>query len=129
MGAWGIKNTKNCTFCNGPKETVKHLFVECSLVKDAWQEVRLFFQIPEAKPVEILLCRLNNSKRHVHNLVGLVFMQYVYSMKCLEKGVSGSQIINKVLYIKNIEKYIAISNNLLQKHEKKWCEIDKVFSN
>lgn len=36
---YGIKDTKNCTFCNNHNETIIHLFWECHVVQRFWKQV------------------------------------------------------------------------------------------
>ena len=125
--AWGIISDNKCTFCRKHKETIVHLFVECEKVHELWSEV--WNEIDSMSPFEasidqsrkcILLSKPVSTKGHVYNLISLIVKQYIYRQRCLNKSLCSQQIVHEIRKIQSIEKYIAISNNCLYKHEKKW---------
>lgn len=58
------------------------------------------------------------------NTVLLIIKQFIYSAKCLNSNLHVSQIIPRIIEIYKIEKYVAIRQDELRKHEKKW----KIFT-
>ena len=61
----------------------------------------------------------NNSK-HVKNFLCLVTKQYIYRQRCLGKSLQYQELLASIIKLRNIEKYIAMKNNRLSKHNKKW---------
>ncbi len=47
-------------------------------------------------------------------------MQYIYASRCLKAIPNFNQLKAKILDMHNIEKYIAIKNDKMKKHQKKW---------
>ena len=69
---------------------------------------------------KVLLCTIASKPLSCINTTGLITLQYIYSSRCLKKLPSFAQLKSKILDVQNIEKYIAIKNNRLKKHEIKW---------
>ena len=40
LQAMGLRNDDLCTFCKTSRESILHIFVDCNIVKDFWQEFR-----------------------------------------------------------------------------------------
>ena len=95
----------------------KHLFfslvfvrIEGNRMRAKDQKQTIYFKRPKiaSKPLSCI------------NTIGLITLQYIYASRCLKKFPSFAQLKSKILDVQNIEKYIAIKNNRLKKHEIKW---------
>ena len=57
---------------------------------------------------------------HVANLVCLMTKQYLYACWCVKKCVSWEELRSKIISVERIEKFIALKNNRLGVHVRKW---------
>ena len=121
---WKIRDNNLCSFCHKSKETYVHLFVECPTVQEIW----VFMQ---AK-IEKIVCKrislestetLLNPPLAEENIVGflkILVKKYIYRQRCIQKPLSCVEIASIVKKQENMERYIAIKNDKLQIHLKKW---------
>ena len=56
----------------------------------------------------------------VENFLCLVTKQFVYRMRCMRKDLFVGALKKEFRKIESLEKYIAIKNNRLEKHYRKW---------
>ena len=122
---WNILQSNLCTFCNLEPETIMHLLVECNQVKILWNHFAEHFQKEynthiSITPTSVITNTFTKPKKHIVNTMGLFLKQYIYRQRCLKKTVSFIQFEHYALKIKNTERYIAIKNNKIDKHERKW---------
>ncbi len=122
---WKTLDTDKCTFCNVETETVKHLFWDCPTAVHLWNQVINWIkdsanQIVHLTVKKVLLCKLAPKQFSCVNTIGLITLQYIYASRCLKKLPGFAQLKSKILDVQNIEKYIAIKNDRLKKHEIKW---------
>ena len=122
---WGIKPSELCSFCGQERETIEHLMCGCELVKDFWNEIGRY--IKDTYNVQIQLSMKNvilNSiapkKYKVVNFLCLVTKQYIYRCRCQQKNLHMSLWRNHVKQVECIEKYIAVKNDKLGIHNRKW---------
>ena len=59
---------------------------------------------------------------HVINFICLIAKQYIYRQRCLQRQIGVNSFLYEIRHIENVEKYIAIKNGHLSKHNKKWCK-------
>ena len=57
---------------------------------------------------------------HIKNFLCLITKQYIYRQKCCGKKLEFFELRLIIYQLQNVEKYIAIKNNRLQKHLCKW---------
>ena len=50
-----------------------------------------------------------------------MLLLYLYAYQCLESKPNFQELVTKILYYKNVEKYIATKNSKLQLHNNKWA--------
>ncbi len=125
MFKWKILDSDRCTFCNLEQENIIHLFWECPTAKHIWSQVMDWYNAKTNQNVslscrKILLGRVATKALHCVNTIVLVTIQYIYASRCLKAIPNFNQLKAKILDMHNIEKYIAIKNDKLKKHEKKW---------
>ena len=123
---WNIVESNLCTFCGEALETVPHLLVECPHVHMIWQSVFKFIA-EEYGPVRIntetcniIMNNIVESKCSIANFICLISKQYIYSQRCLKKELLWQELKGKIKSIERIERYIAVKNNKVHLHVKKW---------
>ena len=122
---WGKTLSNLCSFCNQQPETVLHLFIYCPKIKELWIGMELFMERFSSLPIcfnvqNVLWNKLCKQAGHVKNAICLFVKQYIYRQRCLHKNISLGGCKNYVMSIHNNEKYYAIKNSMLIKHQKKW---------
>ena len=62
-------------------------------------------------------------RQHVANFLCLLTKQFIYKQRCLNQSIHFTILKEHWSNIENVEKYIdlAIKNDMLVKHERKWC--------
>ena len=110
---WGLKDSPECAFCECEEETTIHLFARCLRVQVIWQK------LADLCEEEIILGTGITNNKLVKSLL-IVTKFYLYRQKCLGKSINFMDLRGYILHIENIEKYLAIKNDQLDKHEKKW---------
>ena len=121
---WGILGSDLCTFCKNVPETLVHLFCSCPVVFGLWLDIKKLLNewYPRAEVCilesNIILNRI--SRLEVINFICLIVKQYVYQNRCLGKDLHIVEVKKVVTSIRCIERYIAIKNNKLPIHDKKW---------
>ena len=123
-----IRDNNRCSFCHNAKETYLHLFVYCNKVRDLWirveQLIKTFCHEPLNFNIDTVIAnKLYENPGHVGNLICLLTKQYIYRNRCLSKSLDYYELKNHILTVKNMEKYIAMSNQKLSKHLRKWGEL------
>ena len=93
--------------------------------KHIWEQVILWYNNKTNQNVHIsckkvLFGKASKNALHCVNTIVLITMQYIYSCRCLKAIPNFYQLKWKILDMHNIEKYIAVKNDKLPKHLKKW---------
>ncbi len=122
---WKMHTTGNCTFCDVHQETLLHLFWECPTAKHLWNSVMQWYNGKTNLNVhlnskKVLLCKPVSNALHCLNTIVLVTLQYIYASRCLGNIPNFGQLKAKITDIQNIEKYIAVKNDKMKKHDNKW---------
>ena len=124
---WGLITSNLCSFCNESPETIKHLFMECRCTQELWTKVKnllterfnINYEVLSFK--DIVFNRINKTRAgHIANFICLVVKQFIYSQRCLKGELHFQFFYRKLNTLERIEKYIAIKNNKLGLHVKKW---------
>ena len=82
---FGITQTKECSFCTNNEETIYHIFSECHVSKNLWEEVKLFFNpsisIPLLTTQSTPFGFFEEVKYHniLINHILLIFKVYIYT--------------------------------------------------
>ena len=113
-----------CPFCKLSDETVLHLFYECSIVLNLWNELVLFFEsefsLFDLTPQAIFLGFLNVDSEPllIQNHLLLIFKIYIYNYKGSE-SLKIKSLILEITKVKNIEEKISLNNekNMLYTRE------------
>ena len=122
---WKIRNDNMCSFCDSAKETLMHFFVECPQVEIMWSQLSDYISQHSGKSIQvtkatILLNTVDKNASNIANFLALLLKQYLYRQRCGKKRLQFKEFIAYVKEVEHTEKYIAIKNNKLSKHAKKW---------
>ena len=122
---WGIKETPQCTFCGKEEESVIHLLFTCIETQKIWSEIKGFIEEKYQCKIQltkenVIFNRIVPKPGHVSNFICLLVKQYIYATKCLGNPLSSKVLIAHIRKVENIEKYIAVKNERLHKHNMKW---------
>ena len=71
---------------------------------------------------------VSHDKYHVKNFICLLTKQYIYRQKCFKKPLSIQEFVNHVYRIRNIERYNALIQGKLKKHNKNGIKPKKPYS-
>ena len=123
---WGMIESENCTFCGKYKETTSHMLFLCEKVQVLWTQfyeyiLKRFPALPvDIGEREVILNQLVKNKNLVVNFMCLITKQYIYRQRCKRKELKFIEIENIISLMENIEKYIAIKNQKVTQHNRKW---------
>jgi hypothetical protein len=115
-----------CSFCNSEKETLLHLFVECSHVAELW--LKLTNWLVSCGYLQIVLRKKDiifgvEYTDHVVNLCILVAKFVIFRCKLGSKLPTFPIVKAYIRYIKEIEHYIAYTNNNEDRFLGKWSSL------
>ena len=68
----------------------------------------------------VILNRLVEPRSHGINFICLLVKQFIYSSRCLGNELIFAKLKAHVNKVQNIEKYIALKHNRIEKHLLKW---------
>lgn len=121
---WNLRDTDLCSFCQIATEDYLHLFCNCAHV------ARIFMYVQDwcdrltpdndFSDRNILFNTVNKNPHSVVNTIVLITKYYVYQNRCLQQDLNINQLREVILYHNKMEYLGAISNNHLEKHNKKW---------
>ena len=125
LSKWNMRNSDNCSFCDLEQETVIHLFFSCVRVRELWIEIVEYVENRFNEKVNFnltntILDQWNPARGSIANLVCLASKQYIYAQKCLGQQLNFVDWKVKINAYENLEKYVAVKNGHLFKHNKKW---------
>ena len=125
---WRISENALCSFCENSEESIIHLFVDCQKIKDFYVMVLEYINDKFHKNLNssiltatnLIFNDFNLGRANVVEFIILLAKQYIYRTKCKGKSLSIYKFKYEVNLYKNIEKYIALKNDMLSRHIKKW---------
>ncbi len=135
LNKWKIKNTPNCGHCNTVETTI-HAIYECPIAIDCWQKLNRILngRIGNLTPLEILegtagsanqnLLGLSNNERFGLDTVLILLKQKLILQREGKLLLLDIEIENVIKNWMKIERYIAIKNDKLRKHELRWSWIE-----
>ena len=121
---WKIRDDSLCSFCKIAQETTVHMLVECEKICSLWQDIQQWimtrFGIHVQISVENVFLNKIASKGPAANFICLMTKQYIYRKRCQDANVNIHELKKMIQNMERVEKYIAICNGKLTKHERKW---------
>ena len=125
----GISDTALCYLCKTDKETLIHLFWECSVMKTFWERVQGFFVsihlIPASHVLDIYECLGFKGKKDDILVSHCLLLARYYIYCCKFKNVSPSirEYAQQLKYNLETEKQISTVTDSQNKFQKKWHKI------
>lgn len=124
---WKIVQSDLCTFCNQEKETIVHLFWECSRVVPIWNQVSEWFDKmdPSLKlnSQNVIFNNVSKNTRHVSNVVILIVKFYLYKARCAHMQPNIFSLIEDILQFQKLEHMGAIVKGKKEHNKTKWEHI------
>ena len=122
---WKVVESPKCSFCKTEIETMIHLFVNCVKVQELWNHIKTvvehrFRMRMELNAENLIMNTVHNNPSNIANFICLVVKQYIYRQRCHKKSLNVYEIESRILQLERLEKYIAIRNNKIKKHQIKW---------
>ena len=122
---WKISTSPQCDYCT-LVQTVKHLFWECQIVKNFWENFNDYFIYAASSNQAVCtyqqLIELNwqSPVSHILNFCLLVTKQYIYSCKCTKNKPSFEAFLEKLRYVHRLELFNVRRGNKVENHQSKW---------
>ena len=125
-----------CPFCKLSNETVLHLFYECNIILNLWNELVLFFEneftlfdlTSQAAFLGFLgFVNVDSELLLLQNHLLLIFKIYIYNSRKSE-SLKIKSLIRETTKVKNIEEKISLNNK--KKHaiyKRKWQLVEIVL--
>ena len=121
---WGIKSNNMCDLCDNDVETYVHLFCDCPKVKPFWRDVQIWILNETGASVDLsskeILLGTPETLPPIYDLFNMIAKMYIYSCKINNSQPSIQGFTNRLMNIKQTEKYIAVKNNKLKQFNEKW---------
>ena len=123
---WKIMSNNLCSFCHEQVESLSHLFWHCTIVKALWHKVNQYIQAQgyasntQLSLKNIICNKIVPGKGHVANFICLLTKQFIYKQRCMGLSIDVPILKAHINRIENIEKYIAIKNGRVTRHNNKW---------
>ena len=100
-----------CTFCSTEPETLSHLFYDCHIVKNLWEEVQTWIIVETGIIIQlekhtVIFGMINNEKCRFVNWLTINIKHYIYRMKVQKQKLNIKAIKNILQKQFQIEKYI-----------------------
>lgn len=129
----GLKETHLCSFCGETKETILHIFWECSVSRTLWLELTSALQnrcsvVLPVSSKNIILGSIDSTK--LINVIFIVIKYYIYSCKLSDSHPSIDGAINKLKNCYKIEKLSASfyrSPATQNKIDEKWYGLNNIL--
>ena len=122
---WNIIDSNTCSFCGNYKETIEHLFWECTCSQELWMGLKEWLTeymgvIVILNHRSILFNQIVTPSKHAANFICLVTKQYIYKERCMKNQLSLNALKENIILFKNIEKYNAIASGNIKVYNDKW---------
>jgi exonuclease III len=122
-----IKDSDSCSLCGKNVESVLHLFVECEEVSQLWLDLQQwlalcgYIHIDHLQPSDIILG--NPDEDISFNFTILIAKFVIYRCKFNNRKPTIAAVKAYLKYVMEIEKYIAVTNNKVDKFYGKWASL------
>ena len=121
-----IKDSDKCYYCGQCTETIEHLFWECPIINDLWNECKdsLIQYIdlgPHMTKANILLGTKNTKETELINIIFILVKRYIYVQRCREKVTSRQGLIAF------IKKHYTLETNTVHVNINRWSPLSVLF--
>ena len=125
---WKLIPSNLCTFCKEEPETLIHLFCTCPIVVQLWMDIKDYLierydMLAENLVVSnsnIIKNQITKGRTDICNFVCMLAKRYIYVQRCKKLSINCNSFKQLVNDVQRTEKYIAVKNGKLSKHDRKW---------
>jgi hypothetical protein len=131
-----VKDNDLCNFCNSQKDSLIHIYSECDKLKDFWSHVNGFLDailkddsqdlVLDNSTIVLGYCETENWSTLI-NFIILFAKHYIHCCYWTSKQPTFDLFFTKLKYHHSIELDIAMANNNLDKHIKKYQLLNAVW--
>lgn len=128
-----LRDNNLCTFCNNTAEKIEHLFWYCEIINNFWIEVEDFIYKKINRNINIyresaIFGLINQKQKYKpQNFLLLTTRHYIYKCRIDKKLPNLNTWKMSLKYQLDIEKIIAIKNNLYDKFLESWDPLLNIF--
>ena len=121
---FGYVDSNSCFFCKNYTETIQHLFWECNIITQFWNEVQMQILLNQVhlnmKSVLLGIWDLDTSK---FNFVILHGKKIIYDVRCNQGLLNIQNFIRRLKNISYVEKNIANTSRRMNEWNTRWNSI------
>ena len=104
-----------CEYCNLQHETIYHLFIKCEIVKQFWNELRIWLSNNSTVTIELgekqILFACQDERSTLRNYLCIIAKYYIYVTKFTRNRLLLENFIKLLKKKFQSEKYIALMSN------------------
>jgi len=123
-----LRETDECSFCHGEKETIAHMFTECTKIIPFWKCLQNWYQQISGEKIDLntenILLGVHPQKK-LQNLVILVAKALIYRSRIKEQKPSMTRFLHDLRSTFQSERYDAYVTQCYYKHTLKWSRFMK----
>ena len=127
---FGYKESDKCSFCKQEKQTNRHLFWECSIIRKFWEDINKRLVDKKIRKKEVFLGENEEEdkikERAINNIIAAA-LQYIYTANYKASEVNTRGLWEKLKYTEKIEREIAEQRNNIINHLTKWESIEEMI--
>ena len=130
----GIVQSELCLMCQSDTETLKHLFCDCSISRQIWNDVRLWIAsktgfILNLSPQEILLGYTMRDQHFLPvNTIIMVVKSHIFSNSRQQKPFDNVHLHRKIKKVFEEQRLLSTYNQTVEKFSKSWAVFNKLFT-
>ena len=128
----GKVQASECIFCKLAPETLIHLFCDCTISKQLWNDIENWITHTTSfpikfSPVEILLGYLNPDNFYPINTIILVTKAYIFSKSRKALPLDISDLKNNIRQVYDEQQYMALIDEKQEIFVKTWTVFKNIF--
>ena len=126
VSRWNKDVSSLCSFCGYHEETVLHLYTEGEIIAHLFNVLKSWLLLHMGYCLDLLPTNMifNTGKMHskdnISQVIMLIAKHYIYLTKHMGYAPNLYALTDHDIYYKNIEKHIAIQNNVERRFYSKW---------
>lgn len=133
----GVVNSDMCSFCNNAKDSIRHIFWQCTVTQGFWksfvdtlnEKCPNVFNFQMTEPLAVLGFDKNVRIDSIMYFIILLAKQYIYKCKLDKNAPEITCFLAKLRYRYQIEQYIARTNLLYNDLITKWHPYEALCNN
>ena len=117
-----LKNDDLCTFCKATSETIRHLFIDCQISRNFWNNIKIWIEEKSNINVNMTPFFILFGSKYDPILTLIIIMAkfHLYRAKMMEKEPNLQLFKQEIKYYYKVLKYQATCNLKLKSFLQKW---------